>query len=125
MDLTMKDMPQVSVTKAVATVSPKVMSLDELDVKVGKNDVRAKGSLSNYIPYFLKNETLKGSLTLNSDYLNLNDFMTSSSSGSESTAVTDTSALGVIEVPVNLDLSMKANFRKSYSKRRCGAYVSS
>lgn len=112
MDLTMKDMPQVSVTKAVATVSPKVMSLDELDVKVGKNDVRAKGSLSNYIPYFLKNETLKGSLTLNSDYLNLNDFMTSSSSGSESMAVTDTSALGVIEVPVNLDLSMKANMKQ-------------
>lgn len=112
MNFTTPGIPPVTLKNASATVNPKTMSLNDLDVIIGKNDLQAKGSLSNYLPYLLKNETLKGSLTLNSTYLNLNDFMGESNETAADTQPADTTALSVIEVPENLDLSLKANLKK-------------
>ena len=113
MNFTTPGIPAITLKKASATISPKAMSLNEMDVNIGKNDLQAKGSLSNYLPYFLKNETLKGNLSLNSSYLNLNDFISDTKETSTETEVaTDTTAMSVIEVPENLDLSLKANLKK-------------
>lgn len=113
MSFTTPGIPAITLKKASATISPKAMSLNEMDVNIGKNDLQAKGSLSNYLPYFLKNETLKGNLSLTSSYLNLNDFMSDSEEVStETEGKTDTTTMSVIEVPENLDLSLKANLKK-------------
>ncbi|WP_303009162.1 AsmA family protein [Coprobacter fastidiosus] len=113
MNFTTPGIPAITLKKASATISPKAMSLNEMDVNIGKNDLQAKGSLSNYLPYFLKNETLKGNLSLTSSYLNLNDFMSDSEEVStETEGKTDTTTMSVIEVPENLDLSLKANLKK-------------
>ena len=113
MNFTTPGIPAITLKKASATISPKAMSLNEMDVNIGKNDLQAKGSLSNYLPYFLKNETLKGNLSLNSSYLNLNDFISDTEETSTETEVTtDTTTMSVIEVPKNLDLSLKANLKK-------------
>ena len=115
MNFTSPGIPAIMLKKASATISPKAMSLNEMNVNIGKNDLQAKGSLSNYLPYFLKNETLKGSLSLNSSYLNLNDFMgdtEETETGMEETQASDTTTMSVIEVPENLDLSLKANLKK-------------
>lgn len=113
MSFTTPGIPAITLKNASATISPKAMSLNEMDVNIGKNDLQAKGSLSNYLPYFLKNETLKGNLSLTSSYLNLNDFMSDSEEVStETEEKTDTTTMSVIEVPENLDLSLKANLKK-------------
>ena len=57
------------------------MSLNQLDVQIGENDIHAQGALSNYLSYILRNETLKGNLVLQSNKLNLNDFITDTASG--------------------------------------------
>ncbi len=43
--------------------------------KVKSSDFTFNGHLSNYLPYVIKGETLKGHFTLTSDQVNLNEFM--------------------------------------------------
>ncbi|MCH5327684.1 MAG: AsmA family protein [Coprobacter sp.] len=114
MNVSLSGFPDVAVHTASATVSPQAMSLNQLDVLIGKNDLHAQGKLTNYLPYVLRDEMLKGSLAVQSDYLNLNDFMTDTATGEESVsaASADTAALTVFEVPENLDLSLKATLKK-------------
>ena len=110
MDLVMKGLPAVAVKQAKASISAKSMSLSQLDVKVGRSDIQAQGSLSNYLAYVMKDETLKGTLAVSSSMLDLNELMGESSSEEEAEA--DTTALSVIEVSKNLDLTLNADFKK-------------
>lgn len=112
MDLAMKGMPAVAVKQAKASISAKAMTLSQLDVKVGQSDVQAQGSLSNYLAYVLKNETIKGTLTVTSSLLDLNELMGESSSTEETATETDTTALSAIEVPRNIDMTLNASFKK-------------
>lgn len=113
MNLTMSGYPTIAIHTASATVSPQAMSLNQLDVQIGENDIHAQGALSNYLPYILRNETLKGNLVLQSNKLNLNDFITDTTSGeNEATESIDTTVMTVFEVPENLNLSLKANFKE-------------
>lgn len=113
MNLTKSGYPAIAIHTASATVSPQAMSLNQLDVQIGENDIHAQGALSNYLSYILRNETLKGNLVLQSNKLNLNDFITDTASGENEVAENmDTTAMTVFEVPENLNLSLKANFKE-------------
>ncbi len=111
MDLTMQGLPAVAVKKMQASVSAKEMSLSQLDVKVGQSDVQARGSLSNYLAYLLKGETMKGSLNVTSSLLDLNELM-GEATEEEEVAEADTTAMSAIEVPKNLNLALNADFKK-------------
>ena len=95
----------VQVHNAGLTFSPKYVNLNDFSAQIGKNDIAANGKLENFIPYFMKDETLKGALTVSSNYLNLNDFMSDASSK-------DTTQMEVIEIPKNLDLNLTGNFKQ-------------
>jgi len=97
----------ILVHNAGLTFSPKYVELSNLSAQIGKNDLSANGKLENFIPYFMKNETLKGTLTVNSNYLNLNDFMSDSTVSSK-----DTTKMEVIEIPKNLDFNLTGNFKQ-------------
>lgn len=112
MDLTMKGMPAVAVKKAQASISAKAMSLTQLDVKVGQSDLQAKGTLSNYLAYLLKDEMIKGSLTVTSSLLDLNELMGGSDTPEEVVSESDTTSLSAIEVPKNIDMTLNASFKK-------------
>jgi len=98
----------IQVQNAGLSFSPQYVNLTDLSVQIGKNDLAANGKLENFLPYFLKNQTLKGTLTVNSNYLNLNDFMSESASSS----ATDTTKMEVIEIPKNLDFTLNGNFKQ-------------
>ncbi|MDD3037114.1 AsmA-like C-terminal region-containing protein [Bacteroides sp.] len=119
MKLKMKDMPDVEIKKSLFTFTPQFLQLSETTVNMGKNDITADSRFENYIGYVLKGTTLKGSLNVRSNYLNLNDFMTASTdststaSTSPQTSTTDSiSVTGIVEVPRNLDLQMDANLKQ-------------
>lgn len=105
-----QDMPDVLINSAAFTFNPRYAELGKSEIKIGKNDISASGKLENYIPYMLKNETIKGSLDITSNYLNLNDFMkepeNSSSSG------TSDSPILAFEIPKNIDFTMNANLKQ-------------
>ncbi|MDR1762756.1 MAG: AsmA family protein [Dysgonamonadaceae bacterium] len=97
----------IKINTANLSFSPRYVDLSAFSAQYGKNDIAASGKLENFIPYFLKNETLKGSLAVNSNYLNLNDFMSN-----DDAAASDTSAVGVIEIPKNIDFTLNGNFKE-------------
>ena len=75
---------------------------------IGKNDITANGKLENFIPYLLKDATLIGRLSVSSNYLNLNDFMTDDATANEN----DTTSIGIIVIPANLDFNLTGDFKR-------------
>lgn len=124
-------MDEVKVNNSLLTFSPQNVRLSQTELLIGKNDLAVEGALSNYLGYILKSQTLKGSLGLTSSYLNLNDFIGSSSAetaGADEKAQADSEksdgtsnektqgegegTAGVIEVPRNIDFQLTTNLQK-------------
>jgi hypothetical protein len=105
---TSPDLPKAfSLPQAQMSFSPKQITLSSFDAKLGASDFRLQGKLTNYIPYILKNEVVKGELALNSTRIDLNEFMSE-----EETSATDTTPLSVIEVPGNIDFRLLSSIGK-------------
>ncbi len=104
-------LPDVLIDNAAMKFSPRYVEVNPLSVKIGDNDLYATGRLENFIPYAMKNETLKGSLALTSKHLNLNDFMSDSPETPE-TPSADTSTLTAFEIPKNIDFAINARLNE-------------
>lgn len=97
-----EELPQtVAINTAGLTFNDRYLDLFELDIKIGENDLSGSGKVENYLAYALRDKTLKGEMTVHSDYLNLNDFMSKEK---------DTTSLQVIEIPQNLNLALNGSF---------------
>ena len=97
-------MSDVSVQTAQIAFTSKTASLTSLSMLIGKNDLKASGTLSNFLGWFLRDDVLEGALSMQSNYLNLNDFMTS-----DTVAATESAPMAAFEIPKNLDLKLLAN----------------
>jgi vacuolar-type H+-ATPase subunit H len=89
------------------------VELSAFDALMGKSDVKANGRIDNFMQYIFKDSLIKGSFNVQSNLMDLNQLM--SSSGSTATAqpaAADTAAMGVAEVPGNIDFNLNANFAK-------------
>lgn len=107
---TSKDLPyEVTMSKAEMAFDPRKVDLKQVAGTIGKSDFNVNGSVNNYIGYvFGKNELLKGTMNFNSNYLDLNEFMTETE---ETPTATDTASYGVIPVPDNIDFLLKSNIK--------------
>lgn len=112
MKLVLKDMPPVDIQQSVFTFSPRYLQLSETTVNIGKNDLTLDSRFENYLGYALKGSTLKGTLNVSSNHLNLNDFMSADMTAAVAEVPADTAAMGVIRVPENIDFQMQAAFRE-------------
>ena len=90
--------------------NPRYLELSQTTVNIGKNDVTLDSKFENYMGYALKGTMLKGTLNVKSNYFNLNDFVSADTAAT--VAEVDTTAMGVIYVPENIDFRMKADFAK-------------
>lgn len=118
--VTLKNMPEVNVSKMTATISPKAMALKELNVTVGASDLSADGSLTNYIGWFLRDDTLGGTLNVRSKLLDANELLAmmpaDDEAAAEETAAGSTDGdeepVTAPEVPKNLKLSLAVDVQK-------------
>lgn len=110
MILKSNEMSDVVIDAAAFSFNPRYAELSKADVKIGKNDLSATGRLENYLPYFMKDQTLKGNLNISSTYLNLNDFMSDETVVAEETG--EETPLLAFEIPKNLDFSLAANLNE-------------
>jgi len=97
--------------------NPSFIELAKLNILIGKNDFDAKGKIENYIPYLLKNETVKANLITISSYFNLNDLMPKSNDNTvKETKInkTDTSSFTKIDIPNNIDFYFQSDFKKLF-----------
>jgi len=102
---------KIGITSLYLNFTPRAVGLEIQDIITGGTDVSITGSLENFIPYILKNETVRGALSIRSNNINLNEFMGGGKEKKEET-VSETekkSALSVIEVPKNIDFTLNLN----------------
>lgn len=91
--------------------NPKNITLNQLDLKSGKTDIKASGWLDNLLTYMFKeNELLKGTLNIKSNVIDLNEFM----GPEETTAASDSVPTEIFEVPANMDFLITANVGKVF-----------
>ena len=105
-----ESLSDVLIDNAAMKFSPRYVEVNPLNVKIGANDISATGRLENFIPYVMKDETLKGSLNLTSNYLKIDDFMPGESEVESTEA--DTATLNAIEIPKNIDFTIDAKLKE-------------
>ncbi|MDR2628256.1 MAG: AsmA family protein, partial [Dysgonamonadaceae bacterium] len=106
-----EDIPDILINKASFTFNPKYADLSNLTVNIGKNDLSANGKLENYLPYILKDETIKGSLNISSEHLNLNDFMKDRAPAPAEKEPAPSQMLA-FEVPKNINFNLNAKLKE-------------
>lgn len=99
----------LKIDQSTLTFSPEYLKLSETKLQYGKNDISIDSQLYNYIGYIMHNSTIKGSLNIKSDYLNLDDFMTGDAEEEVSTNDSTTTA---IMLPKNIDFSMSTKLKE-------------
>ncbi|MDL2266092.1 AsmA family protein [Parabacteroides sp. OttesenSCG-928-G21] len=104
------DMADVKINDAGLTFTPQYVNLTSLNVHIGQNDLSATGRLENFIGYLLKDQTIKGNLTLRSNYFNANDFL--SEETAEVEADTTSFSLRDIIIPKNIDFVLDAGLKQ-------------
>ncbi|MBP9927339.1 MAG: hypothetical protein KBF45_15275 [Cyclobacteriaceae bacterium] len=104
------DLPYVvTMSQSEAVFDPQKIELKNTAGTIGKSDFALTGAINNYIGYlFGSNETIRGNLTFNSTFLDLNEFMTETE---EATPSADSVSLGVLEVPQNINFLLHANVK--------------
>ena len=119
MKLQLAGVPEVDIKQSTFGFSPQYLQLSKTTINVGSNDITLDSRFENYLGFVFKGSTLKGTLNVNSNKLNLNDFMSADSATNEDVAAdestsqpSDSTAMGTIRVPDNIDFRMQANFKE-------------
>lgn len=99
----------IRIAKALFTLSPAAITMPEMNLLMGDNDIAASGQITNYLAYAFDKGELRGNLNMHSNYLNLNDFM---EEDTEQVSDTTASTMSVIEVPADIDFQMNSTFNK-------------
>lgn len=116
--LEMEGIPDVNIEKSTFSFEPRYLQLSQTKIGIGENDITLDSRFENYLGFVFKGTTLKGTLNVSSQKMNLNDFMTEGEATAEEPAQTEVQsaeeqaeeAMGVIRVPDNIDFRMQANF---------------
>ena len=88
------------------------VELASFDALLGKSDVKANGKIENFMQYIFKDSLIKGAFNVQSNFMDLNELMSSTKTTTATPAATDTAAMTVAEVPGNIDFDLNANFVK-------------
>lgn len=112
---------QVAIEKMTLRFSPKNLSLEKMDAKMGKSDFSLNGTIDNYLGYFFRNELLKGQFDFNSNYLDIDQLMGVTTTASSPVATTETASsepapvaadTEPILIPENVDFALNSNLKK-------------
>lgn len=102
----------LSVPRANLAVTPSFLKLEHLQGKIHSSDFALQGRIYDYLPYLLRNGTLRGDFTLNSRLLNLNEFILAGKRGAARPKGGEPGgAEGVLEVPRHVDVRLATTVR--------------
>ena len=105
------DFPQgFGISTADLTFNPSDITLAKFDASTGATDLSLTGNINNYLAFALNDELLLGSLSLQSDLLDLNELMPETTEETET--VEDTTSLEVIKVPENIDFTFASSIAR-------------
>lgn len=97
------------ISEADLKFNPSYVALNKFDAKTGKSDIQATGTLDNFYGFMFKDQDLKANFNLTSNYLEVADFMTTSTE--EQTEQTTSASSEDFKIPSFLDclISAKVN----------------
>jgi hypothetical protein len=121
-----KALPEaLKISSAKLKVTPKLINLANFDGTVGKNDFGLNGKISNFLPYYFNQKTIKARLNLNSNYFNANDFLPKEekkegekkkekqeSKAEKSKTQTSKEDAKAVDIPANIDFAFNTNLKK-------------
>lgn len=103
----------LSIPSGKLTVTPTALTLHKIEARMLSSDFTLSGKLSNYLPYLLKNQTLKGHFSLTSQRINLNELMKADKKPATSPdSVSHPDGHAMPELPSNLDLRLQTNINE-------------
>ena len=109
----------VMLNKMVLDFSTQYVALTSFDAMLGKSDIKASGRIDNFMQYVFKNDLIKGSFSISSNLMDLNEMMGSTSSSATATpsAAADSAAAAnattaAFAVPANVDFNLDATINK-------------
>jgi hypothetical protein len=99
--------PDVKINSAGFEFTPAYVAMKNTSLNVGgKSDFLLNGKIENFIPYVFSDKTIKGKLSMRSSLVDAGEIM--SKMATDTTAVEDTSAMTVVQVPKNIDFEFDA-----------------
>lgn len=111
------DVYDIKNIKAKGAFSPSRAKMSNFEMLIGKVDMKANGELENVFGYLYDNEVLKGNLSLSSNYMNLNQFMTETGEATEPAPEPTPADPETVEteyepiiVPANIDFHLTSTF---------------
>lgn len=117
----------LSLNQFKLVMNPKSFDLQSMVLTYGKSSINASGKVSNMLGYFLNNEVLHGNLDIQSQGLDLNEWMSSLPKSTETKTDTTSSSLQAPLIPKNLDLQLTANANsiqfQDYNLSQCIAKI--
>lgn len=97
----------VEVSNAQMDFTPQKVNIPALNMKVGRSDFAANGSINNLLNYVLQDSTLQANFSLNSNLIDVNELFAAAPSGGGETATPDTaSPMEVVRLPENINFSL-------------------
>ena len=105
--------PRIEIKDAAFSFTPSFTKIESAHMTVeDKSDFSVTGNLENYIPYVLRNKTLKAKLEVHSNLTDVTSIMKSMSDSTSASAAQDTAGLAIIPVPKNIDFDFHALIEK-------------
>jgi uncharacterized protein involved in outer membrane biogenesis len=114
------DVHEIKDFAAKGSFSPAKAVLSDLSLVMGKVDLRAKGTVENIYGYLFGNEIINGELTLYSNYMNLNQFMSDDGAAVEKAAEIEEvpddlsqveNDLEPMQIPGNINFTLYTTFK--------------
>lgn len=108
----------LAISNAKAIFNNKYINIEDLKIRLDRNDISASGKLDNFVAYALNNKTLNGQFIMHSDYFNVSDFIENAPKDKVKKVEKDTlnsnksSKMEIIKIPTNLNLNLKADFKQ-------------
>ena len=120
MKLQMESMPDVDIERSTFSFSPRYVELSQTTINIGDNDLTLDSRFENYLGFLMKGTTLKGTLNVSSNHINLNNFMSGEEAEQAAEEPTEeaaqeqeaTTTTGGIRVPDNIDFRAQVNMKQ-------------
>jgi len=109
----------VAIDSMLFQFAPQYLDLSYFEAKIGESDLHADGTIDNYMEYLLKNDVLKGSFNIASNYFNVDELMyadpnTVSEKAEEPSSATTSDSLvaETIDIPANINFNLTTRIEK-------------
>lgn len=110
------DAMSITIPASTFTFTPAALRLSDTKVVVGGSDLTLSASLENYLGYLFADSTIKGTVNINSNTINLDELLAMAGEEPAAEPVESQeeviSRVEAVRVPANIDFNMKLNAKQ-------------